>query len=77
MTERESPIDDRVTKKYAEPYLNNSNYDIKVIPCNTSWYSQGLVTGDHSFLGKTYQGALKDQIEELSSKYGFYNAKTR
>ncbi|MEI6241846.1 MAG: RHS repeat-associated core domain-containing protein [Chlamydiota bacterium] len=69
--------DDRVTKKYAEPYINNSNYDINVIPCSTSWHKHGVFTGDHSFLGKTYRGAYHQQIQDLREKYGFYDAKTR
>ncbi|NGX38015.1 MAG: tRNA3(Ser)-specific nuclease WapA [Chlamydiae bacterium] len=62
---------DGITKRYAEPYLNDPNYNIQIIPCTSSWNEKTLFITDHSFRGATYQKALQDEIFDASKKYGF------
>ncbi len=68
---------DRVTKRFAEPFLNDPNYDIRILPCATPSSDRGFLTGDHAFSGETYQGALVEGIREHRIQYGIYDAKSR
>ena len=52
--------------------MNDPNYSIKIVPCLT-----GTNKNDHAFMGKTYQENLKETIQKIRKKYGFYEIKKR
>ena len=64
---------DGITKRYAEPFLNNPHYDIRIIACISSWGEFSMYIADHARAGTTYDTALDDQIKEFNRAYGFYN----
>ena len=68
---------DRVTLPLAKSFLNDTNYDIKVLPCTSPRSTWTLLLADHPFLAPTYQGALKGNIQLLREDEGFYNGKVR
>ena len=68
---------DHITKQYAEPLLDNPNYDIQIVPCISKVSERSLYFADHAFMGKTYQTALKNQLDKFQTFYGFYDEKKR
>ncbi len=66
---------------YAKSFMDNSDYDIRVLECKSSRSDRTLWIADHGFLKPTYQKAWVDKIDALQSKIGFYgrsaNAQTR
>ncbi|MCI0381719.1 MAG: hypothetical protein L0207_01515 [Chlamydiae bacterium] len=68
---------DWMTKRYARPYLNNPNYDIRIVPCTSNWSQFSMLTADHSFSGYTCQKALRDDISDLRKKFGFYDGREK
>lgn len=64
--------EDRVTTRFAKPYLNNSDYDIQLLECITPKKQLGWFIGDHAFTNPTYQVAMKDHFDRLRTTVGFY-----
>lgn len=68
---------DFITRLFALKYRNDPQYNIRFVPCRSSWSERTGYVADHAFLGGTYQNVLKDEIRDLRIKYGFYNSKLR
>jgi hypothetical protein len=66
---------DRFTKRFAEPFMDNPDYNIRVIACISSIGEFSLYIADHARVGTTYDTALKERINELRKTFGFYNGK--
>lgn len=63
---------DRITKRYAKEYMNNPDYDIRILACQSSWGQCNLWIADHGFLQPTYQQAWSDHITDLKQTFKFY-----
>lgn len=66
---------DRVTKRFGMRYLDNPSYDIRIVECLTLPEDREFIAGDHGFMKETYQDVLYNSLQELRSKYGFYEAR--
>ena len=65
---------DHITKRFAEPFLNNPHYDIRIIACISPWGEFSMYIADHARAGTTYDAVLNDQIKNLNKIYGFYKS---
>jgi YD repeat-containing protein len=63
---------DRITLRYAKPYMNNPDYDIRILSCQSSIGQCNLWIADHGFLQPTYRAAWSGHIDELKEKFKFY-----
>lgn len=63
---------DSITKRYAEPFMNNLDYDIRIIACISSGGEFSMYIADHARAGTTYDTALYDQFKDLNQEHGFY-----
>lgn len=70
-------VNDDITGPLAFFYLFNPDYYIKPLKCESSWNQLSAYFADHSFLGNTYQKALRDEIQTLRLEHGFYDPKKR
>jgi hypothetical protein len=68
---------DSITKRFAEPFLNNPHYDIRIIACISPRGEFSMYIADHARAGTTYDRALNAQIKELNKTYGFYKGESR
>jgi RHS repeat-associated protein len=68
---------DYVTKWFALPYRNDPNYNIRFIPCKSSWREKTLFIADHGFMKPTYQTDLKANITHFGTEYGYYHVQKR
>jgi hypothetical protein len=66
---------DRITKRYAEPFMDNPDYNIRVIACISSIGEFSLYLADHARTGTTYDTALQKKIDDLQREMRFYNGK--
>lgn len=57
---------------YAKRFMNNPDYDVRVIPCISSRSDKNLWIADHGFLQPTYFKAWGDHINELKENFRFY-----
>lgn len=57
---------------YAKRFMDNSNYDIQVLPCISSRSDKHCWVADHGFLQPTYRRAWEDHISYLKDKLEFY-----
>jgi hypothetical protein len=63
---------DYITKRFAKPFLNNPDYDIRIIACISPRNEFSMYIADHARSGTTYDDALKEQIKDVNRKYGFF-----
>ena len=56
----------------AKHYMNNPDYDVRILPCISTRNDKNLWIADHGFLKPTYQKAWSDHISYLKDKFGFY-----
>lgn len=63
---------DRITGRYAKPYMNNPDYNIRILSCQSSIGQCNLWVADHGFLQPTYRTAWSDHIKELKKDTNFY-----
>lgn len=61
-------------KQYGAYYENRTDYKIKVTDSLTKPFLP--IPGDHGFLGKTYQLALRDNFDIIRQEPGIYDAKS-
>jgi hypothetical protein len=59
---------------YGVKYEKNDNYEIDVT--NSKEIPTLPIPGDHAFLGATYPGILKENMNRLRANEGFFNAKS-
>jgi len=64
---------DYITMWFAIKYLNDPNYDIKIVPCMSSWDEKTLYFADHASDGTTYDTALKNALDKEREDWGFYD----
>ena len=57
---------------YAKRYMDNHDYDIRVLSCQSSIGHCNLFIADHGFLEPTYRKAWKGHIEKLNETFKFY-----
>ncbi|PIS02674.1 MAG: hypothetical protein COT85_01190 [Chlamydiae bacterium CG10_big_fil_rev_8_21_14_0_10_42_34] len=57
---------------YAKSYMNNPDYDIRKLSCQSSASQCNFWIVDHGFLSPTYQKAWGDHIKELKKETLFY-----
>ncbi len=50
---------DFITGWFALKYKNDPKYDVKFVPCRSTWSERTGYFADHAFLGGTYQGEQK------------------
>lgn len=58
---------------YAKSYMNNPDYDIRQLPCQSNIYNRKFFIADHGFLKPTYYTAWTTHIEDLKKVTPFYN----
>lgn len=63
---------DRITRRYSKPYMNNPDYNIRILSCQSSIGQCNLWIADHGFLQPTYRTAWSDHIKELKKETNFY-----
>jgi hypothetical protein len=63
---------DYITKRFAKPFLNNPDYDIRIIACISPRNEFSMYIADHARSGTTYDDALKEQIKDVNKEYGFF-----
>ena len=63
---------DYITKRFAKPFLNNPDYNIRIIACISPRSEFSMYIADHARAGTTYDTALEKRIRELNKIYGFY-----
>lgn len=63
---------DYITKRYAEPFMNHPDYDIRIIACISPRNEFSLYIADHARAGTTYDTALDKKIRGLNKEHGFY-----
>lgn len=68
---------DFVTQWFAKGFKNAINYNVEFVASLEPLSQRTLFFADHSFLGETYQHALKQRISDLNREHGFYDGKTR
>ncbi len=68
---------DRLTGPLGKKFLNNPNYNISYIKCESSRKEFSAYLADHAFTGTTYRNATTDRIKDLRADYGFYNNRRR
>jgi RHS repeat-associated protein len=68
---------DFITGWFALKYKNDPKYDVRFVPCRSTFSERTAYFADHAFLGGTYQGVQRDEIDKLRGKYGFYDGKIR
>ena len=68
---------DRITEPYGKKYLNNPDYNINYIKCITPISERTAYYADHSFTGRTYSKATKEEINLLRDTHGFYDSRNR
>ncbi|MES2344574.1 MAG: RHS repeat-associated core domain-containing protein [Chlamydiota bacterium] len=69
---------DHVTKRFAKPFLNDPNYDIRIVACISKWSERSFYLADHAVLGSTYREAYMEGLKELKKEgYKFYDAQNR
>ena len=57
---------------YAKRFMNNPDYDVRIIPCISSRSDKNLWIADHGFLQPTYRKAWEDHIKDLKREVKFY-----
>ncbi|MEX0962317.1 MAG: RHS repeat-associated core domain-containing protein [Simkaniaceae bacterium] len=57
---------------YAKRFMNNPDYDVRIISCISSRNDKNLWIADHGFLRPTYFKAWGDHINELKENFIFY-----
>jgi hypothetical protein len=66
---------------YAKRYMNNPEYDIRTLKCQTGIMDRVLWIADHGFLKPTYRKAWEGHIRTLKQEFQFYegskNGQTR
>lgn len=62
---------------FALKHRNNPKYDIRFVPCRSSWSQRTGYIADHAFLGETYQQVISDYIQDVRAKWGLYDGKKR
>jgi hypothetical protein len=67
---------DFITKWFALKYKNDPKYDVKFVPCRSTFSERTAYFADHAFLGRTYQGEQSGHIKRLREKRGFYDGST-
>ncbi len=63
---------DHITGGYAKPYMNNPDYNIRILSCQSSIGQCNLWIADHGFLQPTYRTAWKGHIDKLKENFKFY-----
>lgn len=66
---------DWITLWFALKHRKDPKYDIRFVPCRSSWSERTAFIADHAFLGGTYQHAQFKYIEQLREKWKFYDGK--
>ncbi len=66
---------DFITGQFA--LIPNEKYDVVWVKPETSWVERFGGIAEHSIMGKTYQSALKNIIENYQKEKGFYVGSTR
>jgi RHS repeat-associated protein len=67
---------DFITGGFALKYRNDPKYDVRFVPCRSSFSERTAYFADHAYLGGTYQQEQSDYIRELRKTWGFYDGKT-
>ncbi|EKE07824.1 MAG: hypothetical protein ACD_17C00505G0002 [uncultured bacterium] len=57
---------------YAKRFMDNPNYDIRVLSCISGRGDKNLWIADHGFLKPTYHKAWGDHIDYLKENFRFY-----
>jgi RHS repeat-associated protein len=68
---------DFVTGPLVKKYINNPDYNISFIPCESPRREFSAYLADHAFLGTTYTNARNEYIKDLRRNYGFHNTNKR
>lgn len=68
---------DYFTKFGATRYLNDPNYRIKIVPCQSKWSEWSLGLSDHAAIGTTYRTATQNECGEKRRDYGFHKIQAR
>jgi RHS repeat-associated protein len=68
---------DYITKWFGEPFINDKDYDIRVVECVSSRDEMNGGIADHKFHGSTYQRSLNIEVSDSRIKYGFYDEQKR
>lgn len=70
-----SVADKATWERFGKPYKSKYEYNINDVVSLASKEEKDRIEGDHDFQGKTYQPSLKNNIEDLKSKFGIYDQK--
>ncbi len=66
---------DYITGRFASKYKNDSEYNIRMVPCRSKTSQKTAFFADHAYLGKTYQAEQLWYITDLRKQNGFYDCK--
>lgn len=61
---------DHITDWFVGPYLNNPDYDIRILECKTPFWQRILFYADHAYNSKTYMGGIRQFREDMQKKPG-------
>jgi hypothetical protein len=68
---------DNTTGGFGKSYINNPDYHIQFIQCQSPKSECIPFLGDHYYNGTTYRKARFDRIDKLRGLYGFYDSRKR
>ncbi|MCX6991324.1 MAG: hypothetical protein NTX49_09745 [Chlamydiae bacterium] len=79
MTDNVYSDKDTITGKFGKKFINNSEYNITFIECETTWMKRlsNPLFSDHAYLGKTYSKYTNDTNFEYNKDIGFFNGSIR
>ena len=62
---------------YAKRFMDNPDYDIRILSCVSGRGDRNLWIADHGFLKPTYRTAWGDHIDYLKENFRFYGRSKR
>ena len=70
---------DTITGKFGKKFLNNPEYNITFIECETTWMKRlsNPLFSDHNFLDATYSNYTYETNSEYNDNIGFFNGSIR
>jgi hypothetical protein len=68
---------DGVTGGFGKSYINNSDYHIQFIKCQSPKKECIPGLGDHYYNATTYRNERNDKIDRLREQYGYYDSRKR
>ena len=68
---------DFITGPLVKKYINNPDYNIKFVPCESPRKEFSGYIADHAFLGTTYTNLRNEYVKDLRREYGFYSSNKR